>query len=258
MGNISVPSPSIPLAGMGMNMHMEPIAPERMKHATPHIMFPFLPSFRMRIDDATISTNGVSLSMPSSAPFSITYWSGTDSTIATEHPTRLPIAAALTAAMPLPCRTMRCPGRMETASSASGAPMNTDGTKSMNEWTTDADMMQQHTTAETYSGSTSPDKADSIAGYDTSMMDASVLTWIPGTSPVNVPRDAPMIDEMMTKDTMAGSTGCVPFRGSIKGAPCGNSYSRITGLPSTTPTRNRLLTGTPRRPSTERMSFDLS
>ena len=42
--------------------------------------------------------------------------------------------------------------------------MNTDGTKSTNEWTTDADIMQQQTAMATPSGSRCPDTEEAIVG----------------------------------------------------------------------------------------------
>ena len=76
--------------------------------------------------------------------------------------------------MPLPARSRRCPGSTETASSASGAPMKTEGTKSTKEWTTEA-AITQHPTATAASVSPSG-SAVSRAGYAASSIAASVLT----------------------------------------------------------------------------------
>lgn len=67
--------------------------------------------------------------------------------------------------------------------------MNTEGTKSTYEWTTDADITQQATATAESDGSRGI--IASMAGYDASSSAASVLTCMPGTIPLNVPMAQP-------------------------------------------------------------------
>ena len=69
--------------------------------------------------------------------------------------------------------------------------MNTDGTKSTKEWTTEAATMQQLTTSGTSSKGTCPANDAEIAGYAVTSMAARVFTWIPGMRPLNSPIPAP-------------------------------------------------------------------
>lgn len=188
-GIITVPSPRIPTTGIGRVMHPSPSTPDNRNNAAPHGPLPLPNSPPMRTADATISTMGVMLSNTSPAPFISIHCNGTDSAIAAEHPIRLPMAAARTASIPRPLRRSLWPGRTETASSASGAPMNTEGTKSTNEWTTDAAMMQHPTAMAEDAGSIF--SMSSMAGYDARSSAARVFTWIPGTRPLNVPMAQP-------------------------------------------------------------------
>ena len=74
------------------------------------------------------------------------------------------MAAALTAVIPRPSESSLCPGRTVSESSGSGAPMNTDGTKSTKEWTVAADMMQQDIRTGVKEGSQNPDTMPSMRG----------------------------------------------------------------------------------------------
>lgn len=200
-GIMTLPSPRAPSTGMGRTMHPRPSAPDTRKATAPQIPLPLRHSFISSTAHAARSTTGVSLSSRSPAPLTSAHCSGSARRIDAEHPTRLPMAAARTASIPLPASSSRCPGRTDTASSESGAPMNTEGTKSTNECTTDADMMQDPTAIAAQSSGRAP----SIAGYAASMTAARVLTWIPGTMPLNVPMAHPARDMATHTATTVGS-----------------------------------------------------
>ena len=132
-GSITLPSPRMPSTGTGSVMHARPRNPDIAKATSPQGPEPRPNSPPMRTAAADRSTSGVRLSRGPSRPFRSIHCSGTDIRIDADAPIRLPIAAALTASMPLPSSSNLCPGSTDTASSPSGAPMNTDGTKSTNE-----------------------------------------------------------------------------------------------------------------------------
>ena len=69
------------------------------------------------------------------------------------------------------------------------------------------DMMQQHTATAAPYGSEKGESADSMAGYAARSTEASVFTWIPGTSPLNVPRRAPASD-IDAQSTMSPGSTC--------------------------------------------------
>jgi hypothetical protein len=176
IGNISVPSPNIPVQGIGNSLTAMPNIPDNVNAASPWTMALLEPHPRMMMDDATNATVQASLSIRPPMDVDIKHCKGTANSTAQHAPTRLPDAAAFTASIPLPSSSNLCPGRTETASSESGDPMNTDGTKSTNEWTTDADMTQQHTATIDPAGSTMPDSIPWIAGYDASISEDNVFT----------------------------------------------------------------------------------
>ena len=207
MGSMTLPSPRTPSMGISRVMHASPSIPDTAKAAAPHITFPRRRSEARIAPAAARRTIGVRRSSPSPRPFRRSHCRGTDISTAAEAPTRLPIAAALTATIPRPCLSSLCPGSTDTASSPSGAPMKTDGTKSTNECTTDADIMQQQTAIDAPSASRRPDTADTIAGCAVRSIAARVFTWIPGASPLNSPIPAPAIVMTMQNPTSTGSMG---------------------------------------------------
>ena len=244
MGSMTLPSPRTPSMGISRVMQASPSIPDTAKAAAPQTTFPRRRSEARIAPAAARRTNGVRRSSPSPRPWRRSHCRGTDIRTAAEAPTRLPIAAALTATIPRPCLSSLCPGRTDTASSPSGAPMKTDGTKSTNECTTDADIMQQQTAIDAPSASRCPDTADTIAGCAVRSIAARVLTWIPGASPLNSPIPAPAIVMTMQNPTSTGSMG--------EGCRCRVYYgNRVTqhhnrqGTPPEELTASRHLTGTP-------------
>ena len=207
MGSMTLPSSRTPSMGISRVMHASPSIPDMAKAAAPHITFPRRRSEARIAPAAARRTIGVRRSSPSPRPFRRSHCRGTDISTAAEAPTRLPIAAALTATIPRPCLSSLCPGSTDTASSPSGAPMKTDGTKSTNECTTDAEIMQQQTAIDAPSASRRPDTADTKAGCAVRSIAARVLTWIPGASPLNSPIPAPAIVMTMQNPTSTGSMG---------------------------------------------------
>ena len=209
-GSMMLPSPPSPSIGISRVMQARPSIPDAANATAPQSALPLPCPDMTTTAAATIMTTGVSLSRGSSRPFRRSHCRGTDIRTAAEAPTRLPMAAALTATIPRPCLSSLCPGSTDTASSPSGAPMKTDGTKSTNECTTDADIMQQQTAIDAPSASRCPDTADTIAGCAVRSIAARVLTWIPGASPLNSPIPAPAIVMTMQNPTSTGSMmeGC--------------------------------------------------
>ena len=163
-GSMMLPSPPSPSIGISRVMQARPSIPDAANATAPQSALPLPCPDMTTTAAATIMTTGVSLSRGSSRPFRRSHCSGTESRIEAAAPMRLPMAAALTAAIPLPSRRSLCPGSTETASSPSGAPMNTDGTKSTNEWTTEADIMQTHTASAVPSWSRPPGMTEEIDG----------------------------------------------------------------------------------------------
>ena len=163
-GSMMLPSPPSPSIGISRVMQARPSIPDAANATAPQSALPLPCPDMTTTAAATIMTTGVSLSRGSSRPFRRSHCSGTESRIEAAAPMRLPIAAALTAAIPLPSRRSLCPGSTETASSPSGAPMNTDGTKSTNECTTEADIMQPHTASAVPSWSRPPGMTEEIDG----------------------------------------------------------------------------------------------
>ena len=192
-GSIMLPSPRTPVVSIGNVMQARPSIPDTRNAASPQAPEPLRHSLATSMNDTTASTTTVIDSRGSSRPFSSSHCRGTAVRIDAEAPIRLPMAAALTASIPLPFSRSRWPGSTDTASSPSGAPMNTDGTKSTKEWTTDAATMQQLTTNGTSSTDTCPANDADMAGYAVTSMAARVFTWIPGTRPLNSPMPAPAI-----------------------------------------------------------------
>ena len=202
-GIITLPPSMTPSTGTGRIMHPSPKIPESRKANAPCGSLPRALSPFSSTAHAMTRTNGVRESNVSAAPFSRTHWSGTAMRMDAEHPTRLPMAAARTASIPLPSRRSRCPGRTDTASSESGAPMNTDGTKSTNEWTTDAAMMQHPAAMAACSGSSGSNAW--MEALKASIIAARVLTWMPGTMPLNRPMRHPAAAMPMQIAIIAGS-----------------------------------------------------
>ncbi len=84
--------------------------------------------------------------------------------------------------------------------------MNTDGTKSRKECTTEADIMQQHTATDAPYAPAAGSSTDSMAGYAASRTDAKVLTWIPGTIPLKAPMQEPANERATHIRMSPGST----------------------------------------------------
>ena len=215
-GIITPSSPRIPSKDAGTVMHIRPSSPETQNATGPQTPDPRLCSETSRIPETSISTSGVSESRASPAGPDSRICSGTAMSTAVAAPTRLPIAAALTASMPLPFSSRRCPGSTDTASSPSGAPMNTDGTKSTKECTTDADMMQQHTAAAAPSAPRWPENAAERADCEARSIAARVLTWIPGAMPLKSPRPAPASVIARQNPTRVGSMAGRSVHGQIR------------------------------------------
>ena len=205
-GKRSVPSPSIPAEGMGRSIQNRPNMPESKAMAAAQILFWMLRSFRTIAEITKSSTAVVNVSSWSANPCSIRNWMGIARISADEAPTALPTAAARTARIPCPFIKSLCPGSTVSISSGSGAPMKTDGTKSTKEWTTAADMMHEETMIGTFDEDVNDTMKDSIAGYDTSISEARVFTWIPGVNPVKVPIREPDIHAKITNSISSRPT----------------------------------------------------
>ncbi len=102
MGNIRVPSPAIPVEGMGRNITATPTAPESRNATVPARPEPLRNWIISRTTAAPMTTRGVALASMPSSPQDMASWRGTERRIAAEVPTTLPTAAARTASMPLP------------------------------------------------------------------------------------------------------------------------------------------------------------
>lgn len=81
--------------------------------------------------------------------------------------------------------------------------MNTDGTKSTNEWTTDAAMTQHPAAMAACSGSSGSNAW--MEALKASIIAARVLTWMPGTMPLNRPMRHPAAAMPMQIAIIAGS-----------------------------------------------------
>lgn len=203
-GKRRVPSPRGPVEEIPMSIAAYPSSPEasRRRSATSLRL-----AERTTTAIAKITTPMVTASRIPTPPRSIIHCIGIASASAAAAPTALPMAAALTAAIPLPSRRRRWPGRTETASSSLGAPMNTDGTKSTNECTEAADMMMQPANTASMPSGTAHGSAEAIAGASAARTVAAAFTWIPGTIPVNVPMAAPIRAAAATMTNSSGPTG---------------------------------------------------
>jgi len=58
----------------------------------------------------------------------------------------------------------------------------------------------------TFAGEVKEERNDSIAGYETSIIEAKVFTCMPGTAPVKVPKREPAIHAAITNNTSSGPT----------------------------------------------------
>lgn len=256
IGSMTLPSPRMPRIGISRVMQARPSIPDTANAAAPQRTLPRRCSDASMTPAAASRTMGVRRSSLSSRPCRSSHWSGTESRTAAEAPTRLPMAADLTAAIPRPCLRSLCPGSTDTASSPLGAPMKTDGTKSTNEWTTEADIMQQQTAIDAASASSCPDTADTIAGWTVRSIDASVFTWIPGASPLKSPSPAPATVITMQNPTRTGSMRGLCARWVYETNRVTQHHRRL-GAPPTELTARRYLTGTPSSSDSPDTSFCL-
>ncbi len=174
-------------------MEMHPSDPDTIISASAHNFRIGAFSWRIVAAITVISTGTVAYSNISDSPDSITYCNGIARITETDAPTRLPDAADLTASMPFPSLSSLWPGSRERTSSASGAPTKTEGTKSVNEWTTAADTTAEDISRGMSSAATVPDTASVMMGIPTAIRIANVFTCIPGMRPEAVPMAAPMM-----------------------------------------------------------------
>ena len=171
-------------------MHARPRAPEAGMTRTAALLQPF--SVTTISTSTAIRNPTVMLSRYPPSPEDSSQCIGTASTSEAAAPTTLPMAAHLTAVIPLPLSRSRWPGRTLSTESGSGTPRNTDGTKSVAECTTAAESTQALSSSGASSAGAN-DEMTSVSGPLNAMsISARVFTWIPGTSPVNVPIPAPM------------------------------------------------------------------
>lgn len=66
--------------------------------------------------------------------------------------------------------------------------------------------MHEATIIGAYEASVKDDRKDSIAGYETNIIEARVFTCIPGTTPVNVPISDPARHAAITNIIISGPT----------------------------------------------------
>ena len=105
-----------------------------------------------------------------------------------------PTATILITSFDLPCKTIRCPGKIDVAVPSCGTPKSIEGTNSIRACAIDMDTIKTHKNSGERKPRRKDEEANSIA--------PAVFTWMPGIIPVVVPIKIP-IKQAITNSIIA-------------------------------------------------------